>query len=222
MVIMKTNVIVTGDVHGDFGALNKLISKKKKHGLKLIIACGDFGVWPQGSDKVIKGIKTQGVKIIFCDGNHENHHFLINRKSDEIVPGVFYMPRGSTYKLDDGRNILFMGGANSIDKQWRTPGFDWFPEEIISQKDMENLPNEKVDIFITHTCPTELLHDMLKVDSRKWDDPSNHYLSELWKKYKPSLHYFGHWHTYKTGILMGTRWYCLNMSRHTNFWRWLD
>jgi Icc-related predicted phosphoesterase len=219
---MKTNVIVTGDVHGDFGALNELISKKKKHGLELVIACGDFGFWPQGPDKVIKGISPQGVKILFCDGNHENHDALKNRKSDEIVPNVFYMPRGSIYKLDDGRNILFMGGANSIDKQWRTPGYDWFPEEIISQRDMENLPDEKVDIFITHTCPTELLHDMIKIDYRKKDDPSNHYLSELWKIYKPDLWYFGHWHADATGILMGTRWHALNMSRHTNFWKWLD
>jgi predicted phosphodiesterase len=219
---MKTNVIVTGDVHGDFGALNELISKKKKHGLKLVICCGDFGYWPQGPDKIIKGISPQGVKIIFCDGNHENHHALRDRKSDEIVPGVFYMPRGSTYKLDDGRNILFMGGADSIDKQWRTPGFDWFPEEHIIQKDMENLPDEKVDIFITHTCPTELLHEMIKFDYRKKDDPSNHYLSELWKKYKPDLWYFGHWHHDVTGMLMGTRWHALNMSRNTNFWKWLD
>ena len=219
---MKTNIIVTGDVHGHFGALNDIINKKKKHGLELIICCGDFGVWPQGPDQVISGIKNQGIKIIFCDGNHENHDFLRDRKSDEIAPDVFYMPRGSTYKLDDGRNILFMGGANSIDKQWRTPGYDWFPEEIITQKDMENLPNEKVDIFITHTCPTELLPEMIKTDYRKRDDPSNHYLSELWKIYHPRLHYFGHWHHSSTGMLMGTRWYALNMSGNTNFWRWLD
>ncbi len=219
---MKTNVIVTGDVHGNFGALNILISKKKKHGLELIICCGDFGAWPQGKNQTIEGIKSQGIKIIFCDGNHENHHFLLNRKSDEIAPNVFYMPRGSTYKLDDGRNILFMGGAHSIDKQWRTPGYDWFPEELITQKDMKNLPDEKVDIFITHTCPTELLSDMIKVDYRKKHDPSNHYLSELWKTYKPGLWYFGHWHTYTTGMLMGTKWYCLNMSGQTNWWKWLE
>jgi len=132
------------------------------------------------------------------------------------------MPRGSTYKLDDGRNILFMGGADSIDKQWRTPGFDWFPEEHITQRDMENLPDEKVDIFITHTCPNELLPEMIKHDYRKKDDPSNYYLSELWKIYKPDLWYFGHWHHSTTGLLMGTRWHALNMSGETNFWRWLD
>jgi len=130
------------------------------------------------------------------------------------------MPRGSTYQLDDGRNILFMGGAGS--KYLGRFGIDWFSEEVISQKDMMNLPDCKVDIFITHTCPIELLGDLSVIYKRIKPESSNYALSELWKIYKPSLWFFGHWHKYLQGKMMGTRWYCLSApSFKDRWWMWL-
>ncbi|MFW9871483.1 MAG: metallophosphoesterase [Candidatus Thorarchaeota archaeon] len=214
-------ILVTGDIHGEFGRLNNLINKKSPD---IIICCGDFGYWPNVKwCNPLTNIKLQGAKkLLFCDGNHEDHWSLRERKSDELAPNIFYMPRGSTYQLDDGRTIMFMGGAHSIDKDSRFIGFDWFPEETISQRDLIDLPEVKVDIFITHTCPTELLHDMLKYDNRKRNDPSNHALSELWRIYKPSLWFFGHWHKYATGVMMGTRWYALSAPGFNDkWWMWL-
>jgi len=63
------------------------------------------------------------------------------------------MKRGSVLKLPDKRNILFIGGALSIDKKQRTIGYDWFPQETISQKNIFELPDEKIDIVISHTAP---------------------------------------------------------------------
>ena len=48
--------------------------------------------------------------------------------------------------LPDGRTVLFMGGALSVDKAWRTPGYDWFPEESITTGDLDRLPDVHVDI----------------------------------------------------------------------------
>jgi len=216
-------IMIVGDVHGEFGTLNQLINRRKPD---LIIACGDFGFWPNlGDGYSLEYLKLQGVKMLmWCDGNHEDHWSLRDRKSDEVAPGVFYMPRGSTYTLPDGRVIMFMGGAHSIDKNMRTVGIDWFPEETISQSDMMDLPDVKVDIFITHTCPYELVPEMMKYYSGKDYEPSNLALSQLWEKYKPDLWYFGHWHTYKEGILYDkTKWTCLSMSRWSEqrWWCWL-
>ena len=57
-------------------------------------------------------------------------------------PNIFYMPRGSVLSLSDGRNVLFMGGAESVDKRRRTPGYDWFKQELIRPQDLSNLPGE--------------------------------------------------------------------------------
>jgi len=166
----------------------------------------------------LSNIRTQGSEILWCDGNHEDHWSLKERTSDELEKDIFYMPRGSIFTLNDGRNILFMGGAHSIDKDHRRVGVDWFPEEVIQQKDLYDLPNVEVDIFITHTCPSELVHDLIPHNSFKTEEPSNIALSELWKIYKPKLWIFGHWHVYKEGNLFGTKWHCLSAPGFGDKW----
>jgi hypothetical protein len=99
---------------------------------------------------------------------------------------------------------------------------DWFPEEIITQKDFQNLPDIKVDIFITHTCPSELVPDLKLRYPDKGEEPSNHALSELWKIYKPSLWFFGHWHQYGEYKMMGTQCYALSAPGFGDrWWMWL-
>lgn len=216
---MNERILIVGDVHNEFGFLNELINKKKPD---RIFCCGDFGYWP-GKARPLSDIKLQGTKELrWCDGNHEDFWQLAQRESDETDPGIIYMPRGSTYTLPDGRVILFMGGAYSIDKQYRKLGYDWFPEETITQKDLMDLPDIKVDIFITHTCPAELIHDVRKGYPEKGEEPSNHALSELWRIYKPDLWFFGHWHQFKVMKMMGTLCYCLSApGLGGRWWMWL-
>lgn len=40
----------------------------------------------------------------------------------EVAPGVIYQPSGSTLTLPDGRVVLFLGGAKSVDWPLRTGG----------------------------------------------------------------------------------------------------
>jgi hypothetical protein len=160
--------------------------------------------------------KAQDTKIYWCDGNHEDHHSLLARETDEFWPNVTYMPRGSTMKLPDGRNVMFFGGAASIDRQWRTPGLDWFPEEIIGPNDMENLPDEEVDIMITHTCPEEF-NITGRFSLKKFKDPSRFYLSTLLDMYKPKEWYFGHYHVRANGVWKDTNWHCMDMTYHSQW-----
>lgn len=214
-------VIITGDIHMEFGYLNTLVNKKKP---ELVICCGDFGYWPNVSwGAPLDCIKLQQTKkLLWCDGNHEDHWALRDRETDELAPNIIYMPRGSTYTLDDGRTILFMGGADSIDKQIRTLGVSWFPEEVISQKDMENLPDIDVDILVSHTCPTELVGELATYYPEKGEEPSNHAISKIMDIYKPDLHYFGHWHKYLSGNLNGTNWTALSaVGFGDRWWEWL-
>ena len=216
---MKT--LIVGDVHGYFGYLNILINQKQPD---LVICCGDFGYWPNVPSIKFKP-KPQGSKILWIDGNHEDHWSLRDRKTDELRKDVIYMPRGSTYTLDDGRKILFMGGADSIDKNVRRLGYDWFPEEVISQKDLENLPNEKIDIVISHTCPLELVGEMLGYRDKDIE-PSNHALSYIYNRYNPKRWYFGHWHCHKDIYLRDTKFTTLACLPPWNgfgrWWVWLE
>ena len=219
-------IMVVGDVHAEWWRLNALIARRRP---SLVLSCGDFGYWPRFKDMlVLPSLKALTVPIHFCDGNHEDHESL-RLLEDGRPPGcdnVYYQKRGTTLTLPDGRTVLFVGGADSIDKASRTRGVSWFPEEVITQSDLDSLPDTKIDIVISHTCPLEILPEMIKADARKKSDPSNAALSHILDKYRPSLWYFGHWHTFRAGEIGHdngkTRWFCLNMTNEPGWWRWLE
>lgn len=224
--IAKTSVVVMGDIHREFGALNSWINKKQP---SLILQCGDFGYWPRWSDRKRNGRpwpipKLQGGELLFCDGNHEDHVALKALEDYEVYPNVHYMPRGSLLTLPDGRNALFIGGADSIDKNLRTPGEDWFPEELITESDIYRLPDQSIDIVISHTCPREFEIPYLS-NTEKSKDPSCMALSYVLHKYRPARWYFGHWHFFKQGTYASCGpegWQCrwTALDRINGFSRW--
>jgi len=218
----NNQVIVMGDIHGEWGRISEFVNKRHP---KLILQCGDFGYFPRldrqeqakyaSRYKHFKprspGPKMQDTPLHFCPGNHEDFESLNTRETDELWPNVFYQPRGSVITLPDGRTVLFMGGAKSIDKERRTQGLDWFPDEEISMKDVEVLP-DKVDIVISHTCPKEFPLKMRTGYGDKLNDWSQRALSHVLQVCRPSLWYFGHFHNYQTGYTMGCRWTMMDMA----------
>jgi len=240
MIIDTEKCFVVGDTHAEWRRLNILINKKQPTS---IIQVGDFGYWPKFDnstvlgdtiikhDKVVRkkwflnGIKNPKTPIFWCDGNHEDHESLNNLTNQhgytnpiEVLPNVFYMPRASIIKTTKGFTILFIGGANSIDAAWRTPGHDWFHNETISLGDVERLPNTQIDIVISHTCPHEFTLKKDFYDGAKFKDPSMDALSLVLDKYKPKKWYFGHFHMHDQGIYNNTRWCCLNMASDSGWY----
>lgn len=229
-------IIVVGDIHTYWAKLNVIINK---YSPDIILQVGDFGYWPNFHNTTTisegrprrnqkpwnqYGIRSKNTKIYFCDGNHENHWELNKFKKPTIIyDNVCYMPRGSTLTLPDGRNVLFIGGAESIDKRERIIGVDWFPEEVITQKDIYNLPDINIDIIISHTCPNEFNEEVKKKFclTDKFKDPSQDALSYLLKRYKPDEWYFGHFHDSLKGQYKNTTWFLMNEIDEPYSWRWL-
>lgn len=203
----NNRIAVCGDIHGNFGPLNTFMNKHKDH-LDIILQCGDFGYWPREIFYYQHPLKNGEIKIFWCDGNHEDHEEIKRiDESGEVYPNVYYMKRGSVLVLPDGRKVLFIGGGLSIDKQYRTPGFDWFPEETITERDLINLPDDDIDIVISHTAPTEF--NCIDRHLEWMYDRSRDALSYVLRKYRPKLWYFAHMHLYKEGVFEGCKWTCL-------------
>lgn len=150
-------IVVTRDIHGDFGRLNAWVNHRRP---SIILQCGDFGYWPR---YVSKRKRKRGqpqvpnfhdTRLYWCDGNHEDFVALAHRETDEVIPNVIYMPRCSTLQLPDEHTVLFIGGAESHDKEWRveqeSAGGDkvCFAEERVTGLDLRNLPDEKVDVIV--------------------------------------------------------------------------
>ena len=204
--------LIVGDVHGDFGRLNTFVNKKKP---AIILSVGDFGFWPRITERITakrefagkpRGPKIpEGCKLYWCDGNHEDHDELVDRTTDEFWPNTKYMDRGKTLTLPDGRVVLFMGGALSIDRHHRIEGggnYGWFPREQVRESDVMDLDVGKIDIVISHTCPTEF-----DVPTRyEYVDSSRLALSYILHTYKPTQWYCGHWHHYCSGSYQGCEW----------------
>ena len=204
-------VYICGDVHAHFAEFSQ-----KLHLLKLqhpkqhvyVFVCGDFGHWPKYGTGTLT--VPSGVAVYFCPGNHEDWDAL-----DEITKGEAF---GKVYKLDAprysgdvyfcdfgcvvnvlGKNFMFCGGASSIDRAFRKEGVSWFPQEVISDSDMDKLLYYKdIDVVISHTCPTECTDRLQRLvkgfRGEKVNDPSSSKLSEILKDYKPKQWFFGHWH----------------------------
>lgn len=222
------SVYVLGDIHGEFGKLNTFINRKKPD---VIICCGDFGYWREDfqdpeSELCIGEIIPKQTKIFWCDGNHEDHNslqYFISGKDlsspIECCDNIFYCPRGSFLQLNTTK-FLFLGGALSVDKEYRTPMVDWFPNETLSDDDLKHLTDENIDIIISHTNPKCVNYKLKQKykDMDKFLDPSTEVLQDMYIKYNPKKWYFGHYHFFNKFIHDNCEFTVLDYIEHNNRW----
>lgn len=241
---MPSKIMAVGDLHCEFGMLNALISRRRPD---IVLQCGDFGWWPHMHGKFWDPeslkvhdqycIKAGAAKIYWCDGNHENHDDIAERlewdRSGEYTfagENTYYMPRGTVLTLPDERNVVFFGGAESIDKMHRREGVSWWRQEVPNQADynflednLERLGIKKIDIMITHTAPSSVTEELGYFSGAKVLDPTVKFLEHVLEKYQPRNWYFGHFHTSKQGKTKGCNWTALHMAHkfHAGWWAWV-
>lgn len=188
---------IVGDVHAKFGALHKLFVKYPElMECEAVIQLGDFGLWPG------YGYTVPPREILWIDGNHEHFPSLAGLTvPTTVAENAVYIPRGTVLQID-GLNVAFLGGAESIDKDMRTPGYDWFPEESITYGDMMRLMAnvEKVgksDVLLTHCPPDHVVQIMLgKMGAKRGS--SAHAVEAVWEGLGKPMCFSGHMHERRT------------------------
>ncbi|WP_418583525.1 hypothetical protein [Holdemanella porci] len=167
-------IYITGDVHcpHDVHKLTTKMWPEQKILTKndYLIVCGDMGiVWDgSASDTYWQNwFNKKPFTTLFIDGNHEGHDLLSQYEVKkwkggnvhQIKENVYHLMRGEIFNIND-KKIFTLGGAHSHDKELRTPGLDWWVNEIPSNEErqyaIENLKRENycVDYIITHDIPT--------------------------------------------------------------------
>ncbi len=220
----ELKIFVVGDLHGSWGELNKLISR---HHPDAILQCGDFGFWTHYHGKPFPkkifnqfGIKNHDTEIFWIPGNHENWDDLNCISKDEpyeIQDGITYCPFGAVIEVND-QKILCCGGAESTDKQWRTEGVSWWRDEIITQKEMDNLPDCEIDIVISHTAPKNWIENSIFKKYGRSKDPSSFALQLIFERYRPKKWFSGHFHHYMKTEISGCEWTSLSMCGIQDTW----
>lgn len=204
---------LVGDIHAGFDIfISKIYSQIKQNRADIIFQLGDFGIYPTLFPEDLCG-KLFDIPIYFIDGNHEEFRYLKklcenglkhNDGTYEIYPNIFYVPRGTVLKF--GKEIIgCIGGANSIDKYYRKEGYDWFPEEEITDQDVENaikkFKEENITMMFTHTPSYNIIFkhwgrlNLLEWHlPNNWLDISSIQISKLWPEVGSPPIYSGHMH----------------------------
>lgn len=203
---MNTRVMFAGDIHGNLDHAEWLFGHGVENDVDVIIACGDFGFWPHyGWGKTyLNGIerlaRESGIKLYWIDGNHENHDIIdelvAENGSENLIPigsdWIQYIPRGCRFTLGS-KTIMGYGGAYSWDWKHRELGLSYWKQELINEYKIDEIPEEKVDILVTHEAPfgKEISYkDEIPISIRQRE-----LVLEIQNKVNPDLHVCGHHHT---------------------------
>jgi Icc-related predicted phosphoesterase len=198
-------VAFVGDIHANLNRATEIVHGVADREVHTIVQTGDFGYWPRmkAGERFLEGLSKVAVErevdIHWADGNHEDHEFLPHNRetSWEHHPNLFYHPRGTTSEIG-GKRFLWFGGAVSVDKYVRTPGYDWFAEEVPTMEQLDRaLRVGKVDVLVTHDAPEGIQLKGLPWIPAELQRASDHMrsaISNIVAETKPKLVAHGHWH----------------------------
>lgn len=213
---MIKNWYVTGDIHGDPNRFY-VFSDEKNPEENAIIILGDTGVnyYLSGRDKKLKKKLTNtGMFFYLVRGNHEarpedietiveeyDENVAGNVYIEPAYPQIRYFKDGGTYTIDS-HSVLVIGGAYSVDKQYRLKnGWTWFEREQLTTEELEAIKNETAgkhfDIVLSHTCPKkwEPVDLFLEfIDQADVDKTMEEKMDEIEEGMDWKVWLFGHFH----------------------------
>lgn len=223
-------MILYGDLHGNSNGALDLITPDalvKEYGenilqQKYLIILGDAGfLWKNSAycargGELLKAFDAMPWKTLCVAGNHENFEDIFDKSNltevDEqpfyqISEKVFYFKRYGSYTLEN-KKLLVLGGAASIDKEYRQEGISWFPDECLSleeQKDIVQNLCGSYDAVLAHTLPQSIARIHLRGAPLLHDDNSI-FFEKLLNRISFAYWFCGHFHN-NDEIIAGTRKY---------------
>lgn len=181
-----------GDIHGHF---SEYVQTATLDFDGPTIQVGDFGIgfsgpyWHERTNEFHWDGKHR-----FIRGNHDDP----TRCRKEMVGWI-----------PDGRvenDVMFIGGAWSIDWAYRTEGTSWWRDEELSLEEFDRLidvyASTKPRVMITHDAPDSVTHQMFiqsglaigGANAKKINTRTGMALQAMLDIHQPDEWYFGHWH----------------------------
>lgn len=219
---MTNKVIIAGDWHGRTLWGKAVIQAAVKHGIDTIYHVGDFGYIGRGGDWYINELaefcEDHGVKIWVTPGNHEDWARLytlwdgnFEEPADLTGHGTIYMlPPGFRWERA-GVTFMSLGGAPSIDRNYRIHGVDWWPQECLTLGEaMRAIEGGPVDIMITHDAPDypgkvhNIIYNGYNMAVQSWGQSVMEYcmqghklLNSVYERVTPKWLFHGHYHLWE-------------------------
>lgn len=144
----------------------------------IAIVCGDAGFVWCGDDYQLTGspnkgrdglvldrLNSLGFTVCFVAGNHENYDALeeypiVNFKggrTHKLRENVYHLMNGELFEIE-GKKCLTLGGAASADRTFRVEGVDWWPQEVPTIEELNEIGDrlkdiKEVDYIFSHQIP---------------------------------------------------------------------
>lgn len=209
-------ILMLGDTHGNDKFFARACKAAVELGCDRILQLGDFGYWEHYNEGVgylkwcNRQLAEKNLECFWLDGNHENHPLLwLNYGPGgerhkptkegfwEIRAYLYYLPRGHRWTWD-GVSFLALGGAYSVDKEYRTPNRSWWHTEMITEVEAEKASaGGNVDVLVSHDCPWGVeIPSMRAYEKNVFPESqfNRETLLEVVKAVQPEVLFHGHYH----------------------------
>lgn len=216
------NFILAGDWHGSKYQAGKVVERAIQSNAKVIFQLGDFGIWDvdmQFPRRLNNLLQDSGITLYFVDGNHENFPLLYTFPIEEdgtrkIASNIFHLPRGFRFEMA-GLRVMALGGAASIDLNFREEGESWWSEESLTDADIRKaVEGGKVDVMLCHDspegAPNSICDDIQgQLGALNYFGSGLEYctahrklLAQVTNEVTPAVLFHGHYHRYMEGAYM--------------------
>ena len=205
-----TKLRIIGDIHGDYEWYKKTIREANDLGI-YTFQIGDFGIgfprkldedayWVDDPDNLARMNR-------FGFGNHDNPLYANNCPGSVGYVHVFREFNG-----------MWIGGADSHDKEWRTPGVNWWDREQLPYSEcqyaLETYNGHKPEFMFSHDGPISATFRMFPEIFGMHRDAvignrTNQLLDQCFESHKPKYWFFGHFHRTNQLEIDGTKFICV-------------
>ena len=178
-------ILLSGDFHANSESELKSIrentlmgqySPELYKGINYHIILGDGGfLWPgnkNGDRANYRELALRPFQVLCVLGNHDpvlgrpdlpeidigigEKVILVNKER----PFVAYLKRGKIYSIE-GKKFLALGGALSIDREYRLPNISWWENEYWTEAEKESVfllleKENRFDYVLSHTGPSRI------------------------------------------------------------------
>lgn len=215
---------VSGDWHGNTRWAVHCIEQFAARDVHNVFQLGDFGIWAsKNGHDFLEGVnevcKEHDVTVYVTLGNHENYNMVkhyAEEKSDKngliwVRDYIALFPRVFRFKVGE-LEFLSLGGAPSIDFKHRVEDVSWWPDEMLTDEQVEEaIAGGRCDVMLTHDAPergTQVVENILVYNPQGWSEQELAYAKEgrdrmtrAVQEIKPRMLLHGHYHTKGAGNL---------------------
>lgn len=224
-------IYLTGDIHGQKNRFQNILLFCKQYKTTkdkdVMIILGDSGLnyYCDNRDYFLKKyVSNIPISFICIQGNHEERPEKISTYKyttidtedvfgsfwyEKEYPNILFASNASYFILDD-KYFYVIGGAYSVDKQYRLEKFKqgftdykWFADEqpnmfekSCTQISIKNEPY-KFEYILTHTCPSKYIPTEMflpNINQETVDRKTEEFLDYVEENTEYKKWFCGHWH----------------------------